>query len=300
MMTGCTAPATREEAKLKSFFNTPDWLTRAPWSKKADEPPKPYPNPAKLAATWTSDVLVQAGKTPTRGFGGRLFFFDPKSKAVPVEGTLTVHGFEIGATGKDKSIRPFKFTPEQFTQHFSQSDFGASYSVWIPWDAAGGEEKRVSLVATFQSKEGKVIQGAPTTIVLPGNKAENTMTDSSLVYAPDFQRHRDAVDNYATRPSGLVTTTIHRTKSTLENGLANPVEPSIRKRIQAIAAETQAIASNGETPSIDIPMLQKTSPIMAASAEMTDASANRSAVRQASRSVTAPRRIEMRPTSQQK
>ncbi|MCD0462820.1 hypothetical protein [Roseiconus lacunae] len=295
-MTGCTTPTTREGAKLAKFFNTPEWATKAPWSKKDDEPPKPYPNPSKVAATWTSDVLVQAGRTPTRGFGGRLFFFDEKSKSVPVEGTLTVHGFEIGATGKDSAIRPFKFTPEQFTTHFSQSDFGASYSVWIPWDAAGGMEKRVSLVATFQTKEGKIVQGAPTTIVLPGKKAQAAMTDASLVYSPEYRRHLDAIDNQATRPSGLVTTTIRRTHAKLENGVAAPIEPSIRKRIQAIAAETQALAASGETPSIDIPMQRQTPQIMAASAEISrDTSPRQPAVRQASPAATAPRRISIQP-----
>ncbi|OYP37724.1 hypothetical protein [Rhodopirellula sp. MGV] len=294
-MTGCTSPTTREDVKLAKFFSTPQWMTKAPWSKKGDEPPKPYPNPAKLAATWTSDVLVQGGKTPTRGFGGRIFFFDEKSKSVPVEGTLTVHGFEIGAVGKDTAIRPYKFTPEQFTRHFSQSDFGASYSVWIPWDPVGGNEKRVSLVATFQTKEGKVVQGAPTTIVLPGNKAENTMTDSSLVYSPDYRRHRDAIDNHATRPTGLVTTTIHRNQSNLDNGLASPIEPSIRKRIQAFASENQALAANGQTPAIDIPMQQRQPRIMAASAEMPNDAVNASQVRQAAPAVTAPRRLQIEP-----
>ena len=102
MMTiGCTGPAVRSDSKLTSAFQKPKWL-KAPWSKSEDEMPEPYPNPVKIASTWTPDVLVQTGRTPTRGFGGRLFFFDEKTKAVPVEGTLTVHGFELDSRPERK------------------------------------------------------------------------------------------------------------------------------------------------------------------------------------------------------
>ena len=63
-------------------------LQRMPWAKDKNEAPEPYPNPVKIASTWTPDTLVQTGHTPTRGFGGRLFFYDEKSRPVPVEGQV--------------------------------------------------------------------------------------------------------------------------------------------------------------------------------------------------------------------
>ncbi|MEM6471532.1 MAG: hypothetical protein AAF802_18370 [Planctomycetota bacterium] len=246
--TGCASPTTREDAKLANFFSTPEWLGKAPWSKKDDEPPKPYPNPAKLAATWSPDVLMQTGKTPTRGFGGRLFFFDERSKTVPVEGTLTVHGFEVGADGKDQQIKPFRFTPEQFTRHFTQSDFGASYSIWIPWDAVGGKEKRISLVASFQPTEGKIIQGSPTTMILPGEANEANVASPSDMYSKTYQSHQDAVVHHATRPSGLVTTTIKRHRAD-EAGSRALVGKSLQERL---AATTKSAATTGKTPFVDI------------------------------------------------
>ncbi|MEO1616782.1 MAG: hypothetical protein AAFV88_13070 [Planctomycetota bacterium] len=246
---GCSSPTTRTDAKLANFFATPKWMEKAPWSKEEDAPPEPYPNPAKLAATWTPDVLMKTGKTPTRGFGGRLFFFDERSKAVPVEGTLTIHGFEVGANGKDQTIKPFRFTPEQFTRHFAQSDFGASYSIWIPWDAVGGEEKRISLVATFQTQEGKVIQGSATTVVLPGrrNAAETSAPDQN--YSGRYRSHRDAVVHHATRPSGLVTTTIQRHNAGPDGSVPLPGK-TIQERL---AAAKSATASAGRTPFVDVP-----------------------------------------------
>ncbi len=296
---GCTSPATRGDSKLANFFETPGWMKKAPWSKSEDEPPTPYPGPVKMATTWSPDVLVQTGKTPTRGFGGRLFFFDEKTKAVPVEGTLTVHGFEIGADGKDSQVKPFKFTPEQFTKHFSQSDFGASYSIWIPWDAAGGEEKRVSLVPTFQTTEGKIVQGSPTKVILPGRKPSHEAGVANNYLSPQYRGHQDAIAQHATRPSGLVTTTIRR-NSASPDGTTTLPSGSLQDRVNAIAATYRNTTSDGSTPFIDVPLttssLAAQTPggmsapgVMPASAVMSDQGTN--SVRSAGAAVTAPRRI---------
>lgn len=291
--TGCTSPTTRTDAKLSSFFETPAWMTKAPWSKKEEAPPKPYPNPVKIASTWTADVLVQSGRTPTRGFGGRLFFFDEKTQAVPVEGTLTVHGFEVAKDGNDAQIRPFKFTPEQFTKHFSQSDFGASYSVWIPWDAAGGEEKRISLVPTFQTTEGKIVQGTPATVILPGTRESETMDLQETQISQSYKTHREALAQSPSRPSGLVTTTIRRYTSE-PDGTSNLPSPSLQDRARAIAASQRS--RNGETSArySDVALTPRTPTVMATSATMP--LGNEPSSRETTPNAV-PRRIEMPSTS---
>jgi hypothetical protein len=295
---GCTAPTSRTDAKLINFIKAPEWMKKAPWSK-GDTAPTPYPGPVKMAVTWTSDVLVQSGKTPTRGFGGRLFFFDEKSKAVPVEGTLTIHGFEGQANGKEGSIRPFKFTPEQFTKHFSQSDFGASYSVWIPWDAVGGDQKRVSLVATFQTTGGKLVQGAPTTVILPGKMETDESLDSSTVFSPQYQNHLNAIAQHPTRPSGLVTTTIHRHKTSADGSQTVPGS-TIQDRLNAIAASQRLASADGKTPFIDVPLSPAglavpPSVVMPTSGVMPAPGTN--PVQNARHATTAPRRIKSPATT---
>ncbi|KAA5545292.1 hypothetical protein FYK55_06450 [Roseiconus nitratireducens] len=275
---GCTSPTNRSDSKLADFFKTPEWRMKAPWSKKEPSAPEPYPGPVKLAVTWTPDVLVQTGRKPTRGFGGRLFFFDEKSKAVPVEGTLTVHGFEGDTSSESTQVRPFKFTPEQFTRHFSQSDFGASYSIWIPWDAAGGPQKRVSLVATFQTTSGKFVQASPTTIILPGAQANDQSQIAGRPVSQQYQGHVDAVAQHATRPSGLVTTTIRRHSGTNLGPRHESVE-SISKRLDRIASTHRTRQVDGDTPFVDVPLTPAKPTVMAASAEMP--------------TVSAPRRIRM-------
>lgn len=158
---GCASMPTAETFKLSN-----------PFSKKK-EVPEPYPNPVKLGTTWTSDTLTAPGKTPTRGFGGRVFFYNEKSQTVPVDGQLLVVAYEESLMpGVPPRVRRFGFTREQFTKHYSQSDFGASYSFWIPWDADGQPQQRVTLVPSFTTAEGNVIQGQPTSVLLPGPDGE--------------------------------------------------------------------------------------------------------------------------------
>ena len=139
-----------------------------PWAKK-----KEYQIPQSVNVTWSHDIFTAEGKPPTRGFGGRLYFYNEKSQAIPVEGELTVFGFDDthrdhSGMSVESADKRFKFTAEQFTQHFSESQLGASYSIWIPWDAAPGEAKKIMLIPTFRTKEGRLIKGKPASLLLPG------------------------------------------------------------------------------------------------------------------------------------
>jgi len=159
------------------------------WAKgwMGEQPPKvvesSYAKPVRLAAMWSPAVLNTAGKKPTRGFGGRIYFYDADNKAVPVEGQLVVYGYNDsnsplnGRPADSKSPdRKYAFTPEQFTQHFSATDLGASYSVWIPWDEVGGPQLDISLVPIFTATSGQLVVGQPSRNLLPGPTTENNPT----------------------------------------------------------------------------------------------------------------------------
>ena len=178
-----------------------DIARKMPWSKDKDKP-KPYPNPTRMASTWTPDTLMQTGRTPTRGFGGRLFFYDEKTKAVAVDGELTVHAFAENADGSQGEIKRYHFTPEQFTTHFSQTDIGASYSVWIPWDAVGGDQTKVSLVPSFRAANGRLVQGEQALVGLPGKRphGENVAVRPTAASILEAKKDNAKV--------GMVTTTI--------------------------------------------------------------------------------------------
>ncbi|TWT79873.1 hypothetical protein CA13_12800 [Planctomycetes bacterium CA13] len=266
---GCvTVPAgsPKELAKPSKLFS---W--QMPWNKKKDEAPAPYPKPVKMATTWSPDTLVQTGRTPTRGFGGRIFFYDEKSRAVPVEGTLIVHAFDENSPNPQANAKRYEFTSEQLTRHFSQTDLGASYSVWIPWDAVGGESKRISLVASFKPvepkgsilsangktrEEVKLVQGLPAMVMLPGVDSElNKIAKSENRMSPEYQDYKAALASIDTKPSGLTTTTIQRRRG--HHRSSDPI-PSMKMPRSLLPRGVNElgtqIAEGSSTPSLEIKM----------------------------------------------
>lgn len=177
-----------------------------------------YQKPASVAVIWTPDILAVAGQPPQRGFGGRVFFYNDKMQAVPVEGDLTIHGFD-GLRRKTEpkaaiADKKFSFSAEQLVSHFSPSELGASYSIWVPWDNAGGDRQEVNLVATFKSEEGAVVQGAPAKLVLEGSAPEGLASKSLKTPMQTVSyRHSVTPSNQPQAPSSLRTTTISVPKS---------------------------------------------------------------------------------------
>jgi hypothetical protein len=160
---------------------TMDWKQLSgphfPWQKaksNADRAKKgEYAEPARMVAIWSDTVRYSTGGQPTRGFGGRIYFYNDHGQAIPVEGQLAVYVYDDTdeARAADPNRAPdrrYAFTKEQFTEHFSKSDLGASYSVWIPWDAAGGERRMLSILPVFTSVDNRVVIGQQSPNVLPG------------------------------------------------------------------------------------------------------------------------------------
>lgn len=160
---GCST-FTKDKGSKKSPWDSMKW-----WKKE-------YQTPTKMAVLWSPDLLTVAGQPPTRGFGGRIYFYNEKSQTIPVDGELVVHGFDETkkkmTSGQEAlADKRFRFTAEQFTEHFSESDLGASYSVWIPWDSNEHTLKELTLIPTFITSKGQAIQGAPAKVILPGRNA---------------------------------------------------------------------------------------------------------------------------------
>ena len=138
---------------------------RFPWQKEEPQ------TPDKVVAMWTNTVLSHPDGPATRGFGGRLMFYrEPSPKPVLVDGTLIVYGFDETRRKPDdpRPDRKYVFTPEQFAHHYSKSDIGHSYSVWLPWDDADGPPRKVSLIVRFIPREGPLLLGEQSTHLLPG------------------------------------------------------------------------------------------------------------------------------------
>lgn len=160
---------------------------------------------SRMVAIWSDAVYSEPGKPAARGFGGRLYFYDKDNKAVPVQGQLVVYGFDdskdnLPAASPDHK---FVFTSEQFSQHYTPTELGASYSIWLPWEPAGGMKKTVSLLPVFVTAAGATITGQQTVNTLPGKapaEAEPASGNAALATLPasdnlPANRSRDGAAN---------------------------------------------------------------------------------------------------------
>ncbi len=163
-LSGCQSAA----LNLKDRF---DLDKPIPWLSDEEGPEIPE----RIVCFWTDAVNYKQGEQPTRGFGGRVLFYGKdNSKTLRVKGQLVVYAFdEAGRTLTDnKPTRKFVFPPEQFERHLSDSDFGPSYSVWLPWDQVGGPRKDISLIARFEPIGGAVVLSRQVQHRLPGAMSE--------------------------------------------------------------------------------------------------------------------------------
>jgi hypothetical protein len=152
-------------AGCQTVSTTKNWLGLAPKVKETE-----FGTPVKVSTMWTPAVLNRIGQPPTRGFGGRLYFYDAANKPIPVEGQLIVYAYNDSRPGSNHKTPDAKyaFTPEQFTTHYSATDLGASYSIWIPWDQVGNPQTEVSLVPIFTASSGQLVIGQSSRCLLAG------------------------------------------------------------------------------------------------------------------------------------
>jgi len=161
---GCSVPKKASDLKPSKLFSLGD-----------DEEPEEG-IPVRMEGMWTDTVLNQPGQKSQRGFGGRLIFYGRDDhKPILVDGQLVVYAFD--ETGRDptdnKPTRRYVFPADQMPHRMSESEIGASYSFWLPWDEAGGPQTEVSLICRFEPKGGAVVVSEQTKHLLPGSLPAN-------------------------------------------------------------------------------------------------------------------------------
>ena len=192
---------------------SPKWPAWFSSESKSEITESKFPRPSRIAVIWSPAMLNTPGQKPTRGFGGRVYFYDGQNKPVPVEGQLVVYGYNDNKqNGESKTPdRKFAFTPEQFTSHYAPTELGASYSVWIPWDEVGGEELDISLVPIFTAASGQLVVGQSSKLLLPGTNSQPNQTtiERFTLPPPVIERQAPAAGegvqqaSYQQLPSGL-------------------------------------------------------------------------------------------------
>jgi hypothetical protein len=174
---GCAAPWSKDPS---SDWHASDMFDlKKPWPFNDDEGPKKGV-PVRMASTWTDTILREGGKTPQRGFGGRVMFYGKENnEPILVDGQFVVYAFdETNREPTDnKPTRRYVFPADQVAIRMSKSDIGASYSFWLPWDEVGGSQTNISLICRFEpKKKGAIVVGEQTQHLLPGTLRPTTMT----------------------------------------------------------------------------------------------------------------------------
>ena len=239
---GCKAP----------FFES----AKMPWNR-GELAQSNYETPARLAVIWTPDVVITPGRPAARGFGGRIYFYDRHNKPIPVDGQLAIYAYDDSAEGANREApdRKYAFTPDQFRARFSESQIGASYSVWLPWGpATDQDQKSVSLLPVFTSTSGQIVMGQQAINLLRGREENDAprgpQHPSLAASAANGVRRANlnegiALNTAATQVSGseeiderqrLETTTISLPRSMkqrlIENGAATPTAAQIPDQLR--------------------------------------------------------------------
>jgi len=156
--------------------------------------------PTRMIPVWTDTVLTRAGKKGVRGFGGRIVFYQEKrTEPVHVDGTIIVYAWDDtdGKALSEVPDRKYVITAEELPHHFSESRVGPSYSIWIPWEEAGGEHRKVTLVTRFVGINGAEVVSESIDAVLPGPTDDRIMVEEHIsppaapasLEAPDVALH---------------------------------------------------------------------------------------------------------------
>lgn len=166
------------------------------WFSSDDNRPQ-LPN--SVVAVWSPAILERADGSRARGFGGRLMFYGKTHSTIRVDGPLVVYAYDDGRNPQDsRPSRKYVFTREQFATHYSKSELGHTYSIWIPWDHVEATTKQISLVVRFNPMEGSPVLSEMAKATLPGGNAP-----------PIVQRAPEGDPPGEVRPAGAVQAVAH-------------------------------------------------------------------------------------------
>ena len=164
---------------------------------KAETSAEPdFGQPVRMAVIWKDATLQTPGKPTTRGFGGRVYLYDANNQPIRAEGELVVYGYDNSDKNeKANADRKYIIRESELQTHYSDAGIGPSYSVWIPWDRVGGEQKTVALIPMFRARDGRTLKGGQAITILPGKTPshQEVVDESSAPYK--VLGHSPAVTN---------------------------------------------------------------------------------------------------------
>ena len=149
---------------------------------EVDVKPTVLSDPTRMAIIWNENVLQSDAAPAVKGFTGRIYFYNQKGEIVEAQGQLNVYGYDdSGPVKKRVPDLHFIVEPDKFAEHYSKSDLGHSYSVWIPWEQYGGHRKSITLISVFKTNGKKIIQGGADKLMLSGKMRKSDALQRTIV-----------------------------------------------------------------------------------------------------------------------
>jgi len=201
----------------------------------------------KVIAIWDPGTGPGLDRRTTRGFIGQILFSSVKQKGnVRVRGALRVYVFDDQGT-RDQQVKPlheFFLPTETLDAYYHHSEFGATYSIFVPYTRKGNHRAECTLRLQFipaDEKSGKLNHQAAVfsdnaVVTLLGSAeeeqgAEGTADAKNGVKKETKKGSNDIVENQTNAiPEG----------STAPRAPAIPLDDSERERILAEATGRQA------------------------------------------------------------
>lgn len=214
-----------------------------------------YQTPVRVAAIW-ADAMLAHPTAPTRGFGGRFYFYNPKNEAIPVDGELTVYAYDdtLGAPNNRPPDRKFVFTGEQLTSYFDETQLGASYSVWLPWDRPGSGRRDISLVPIFTAADGTRVVGQHTKVILPGDENEPGMAQAVPIQRTTETLHRPVQPVGHVEQASSLSESAERTADGRPRSTTISLSPATTRRLQESAPIESSLQQARVAPQLGSPL----------------------------------------------
>lgn len=132
--------------------------------------PKEADLPSRMVAIWSESTIVGPNQVPIRGLGGRIYLYNRNHQAVKGDGDLIVYAYNDEGSNEEKvePDRKYVISADELKRHYSPSEFGPSYSVWIPWDSAANDSLALSVVPIFKNTDGPTLVGDHSRNLLSG------------------------------------------------------------------------------------------------------------------------------------
>jgi hypothetical protein len=218
-----------------------DFSKRIPWGMGGEGHLKA---PMKVVAVWSEAMAHSPEQGATRGFGGRIFFYPADGdKPVKVKGTLEVYGFEEGnrALNDTRPNKKIVFPRDEFANLYSDgSPIGPSYSIWVPWDAAHGPQKEVSLIVRFTPEKAPLVVSEMTTHTLhgtpvPGGDILTSRKNFTKGEVQQVSYEEPTSDGRPARATSLETTTIPMRRIITPHAGPNPINAARQTGTASVA-----------------------------------------------------------------